>query len=131
MSSEVVETKASKIWLDDDIVWAIVKPGLNYTIEEAKKGTQTIIDLCKDIDHKIPLLVDLSEVLSIDKESREHFASQDVMSAIVLIVNSPLSRVIGNFFIGLNKLAVPCKIFSSSDAAVLWLRGYKNDRNWK
>jgi hypothetical protein len=37
-------------------------------------------------------------------------------------VANPLSRVIGNFFLGLSKTAFPLRLFSDTDNAIAWLR---------
>jgi hypothetical protein len=44
--------------------------------------------------------------------------------ATALIVDSPVGRIIGNFFIGMNKPGIPVKIFDSEDKAIQWLRGF-------
>jgi hypothetical protein len=44
------------------------------------------------------------------------------VSAFAIIIQSPLSRVIGNFFMGLNKPRVPARLFKSEKEAVKWLK---------
>ena len=44
--------------------------------------------------------------------------------AIALLVGSPLSRVIGNFFVGLNRSTFPLRLFTSEEEAIAWLRTF-------
>ena len=75
----------------------------------------------------IPVLVDIRESKGGSKESRAYFASEEagkIQSACALLVSSPLSRLIGNFFIGLNKTKFPTKLFSNEEEAITWLKTF-------
>src|ERR1700756_4774181 len=41
-----------------------------------------------------------------------------------ILIESPLSRIIGNFFMGLNKPSVPAKLFNNEQDAIAWLKQY-------
>lgn len=78
-------------------------------------------------DSPKPTLVLMQDVARVEREARAFFASEDYMrlcSQTALVVGSPVSRVIGNFFVGLNRPRYPNKIFDDPDLAVTWLRGY-------
>jgi len=49
------------------------------------------------------------------------FASYDATSRLALYVESSLSRVIANFFIGVSRPSVPTKVFTEMDDALRWL----------
>jgi hypothetical protein len=44
---------------------------------------------------------------------------------VALLVGSPVTRVIGNFFIGLNKPRWPVRLFRSESDALAWLGGHQ------
>ena len=70
-------------------------------------------------------LVLMQDVARVDREARMLFASDAYLRLTcqtALVVSSPVSRVIGNFFIGLNCVKYPCKIFDDQARAVAWLR---------
>jgi hypothetical protein len=74
-----------------------------------------------------PTMVLMQDMARVDREARACFASEEYMrlcSQTALVVGSPVSRVIGNFFVGLNRPKYPCKIFDDAELAVTWLRGY-------
>jgi hypothetical protein len=79
------------------------------------------------VDAPTPALVMMQEVARVDREARAFFASEEIQrlsSQTALVVGSPVSRVIGSFFIGLNRLKYPCKVFEDTAVAVEWLRGF-------
>lgn len=78
------------------------------------------------VDSPKPALVLIQDVARVHREARALFASEAYLrlsSQTALVVGSPVSRVIGSFFIGLNRLKYPCKIFDDPEPAVAWLRG--------
>ncbi len=126
MNAEIIETSASRLWLDEDgILRAVNHPGCHFDLQSALENTQTARSLLAG--RKAPIAVDLRGTLSISKEVREYYSSSEGMDdtlATALIVDSPVGRIIGNFFIGMNKPGIPVKIFDSEDKAIQWLRGF-------
>jgi hypothetical protein len=71
--------------------------------------------------------VDSRNIKSISKEARKHFSTNGRTTKIncfALIIDSPLSRIIGNFFMGLNKPEIPARLFTSETEAISWLKQY-------
>ena len=126
MKGEVIETRTQKIWLGEEgILYTKVLPGAELTLAEAQKITEAEFKLAGG--QKRPLFVDIRLVKSITREAREHFAGESVqrfVSAVALCIQSPLSRVIGNFFMGYNRPLFPTRLFTSEDEAIDWLRGF-------
>jgi hypothetical protein len=72
-----------------------------------------------------PFLMDIRNARSLSREARAFYASAEVaevFSATALVVSSPLSRAIGNFFLGFNRPAMPTRLFESEAEALAWLR---------
>jgi len=79
---------------------------------------------------KTRVLIDMSKVTEIVKDARDYFANErtaSIQRATALVVNSPVSRVIGNFFIGLNKPITPTQLFTDPHKAIKWLHTFSND----
>jgi hypothetical protein len=94
-------------------------------LEDAKENVATVKKLIKG--KKCPFFVDISKVLSVDRDARIYYVDEierGPISAVALLVGSPLSKVIGNFFIGLNRGSAPCKLFTSETKAIEWLKGF-------
>lgn len=102
-----------------------VRPGSEIGLNEAKGNTQAVIDISGGANY--PIFVDIREIKSISKEARDHFSMRGRkpnVTAIAMLVSSPLSRIIGNFFLGLNKPTVPTKMFTSEIDAIAWMLRY-------
>ena len=119
-----IEVRAFTTWIDEnDICVTKVKPNAVIEVEDAIDNSTSVKKLS---DGKIyPMLVNLIEIKSISKEAQDHFSMQGRtpgVSAIGLLIKSPVSSIIGNFFLGLNKSAVPTKLFTNEGKAKAWLK---------
>lgn len=75
---------------------------------------------------KYLILVDGRVDLSVSKEARA-FAAQtknDGSTASAFIITSTANKLIGNFYININKPDKPTKIFSSEEKAIEWLSSF-------
>jgi hypothetical protein len=113
-------------WDPAGFVRAVVLPDARLTLDDALAIADARQQLCPDC--KCAFLLDIRHVRSADKECRAYGTSSDTSThptAMALLVKSPVSRVIGNFYIGLNKPLYPTKLFTSEESAVEWLQGYR------
>ena len=91
-----------KIWLrEDGIVQIVVCPGLNILWWTREKVWQASFKVSKG--QRRPMLVDSRNLKSMDRAARQEMAAfEEIMSAAILI-NSAVSRMIGNVFINFSK----------------------------
>lgn len=126
LNKNVVEVSKFYTWMGDDgIARTVVKQQADISLEDAQENTKAIEMLYEG--EKFPLLIDTRQVKYISKEARDHFSIGDratVLNSFALLVGSPLSRIIGNFFMGLNKPSVPMRLFTSEKEALKWLKQY-------
>lgn len=126
MENKVIETRTSKIWLDEDgILYNIITPGAEQNLDDAVENTSTYVQITNGKQY--PLFVDLRAAKSITRDARAHFAGEDTgrsASCVALMIGSPVSKVLGNLFMKLNTTVYPVKLFTSEDAAVAWLKGF-------
>jgi hypothetical protein len=113
-------------WMGEDgICRTKAKPQAEITIKEALENSIAVNGFFKD--KKFPLLVDSRNVKSMSRDARNYFSTngrETKINSFAILVKSPLSRVIGNFFMGLNKPEVPAKLFDNEDKAVEWLKNF-------
>ena len=79
------------------------------------------------VDEPKPTMVLMQDIARVDREARALFASDfydRLCSQSALVVGSPVSRVIGNFFVGLNRPKHLFRIFDDPALATAWLRGF-------
>jgi hypothetical protein len=130
MNKKVIKTRTSKIWEEDGILHCKLNPGIDVDLEDAKE-IMNVSSLFRR-GRSIPVLGDLSEVRSISHESREYLSGEEatsIASSLAIITGTPISKIIGNFLIGINKPPYPVKLFTSQEKAIKWLRTFvKNER---
>lgn len=125
MKEKIVETRAFQTYIKDGICYTTVKPGVVVDVEDAKENTLVVRSLSGD--NIFPILVDLRLINHITKEARDHFSMRERkpgVNAIAMLVKSPVSKIIGNFFLGLNKPTVPTQLFNTEARALKWLEEY-------
>jgi len=118
-----VVTRTARIWVDaDGIMRHVCTAGSEHALADAEEAVAAYGRIWGGVLR--PLVVDLSTVKSIDRAARIHYSTQSFpyVSAVALVVGSPLSRMIGNFFLGLNPSTLPVKLFRSEPQAEAWLR---------
>ena len=117
-------TKTAKIWICEEEIFHIsCLPGSVHRLEEALENMAVFPAEGKD---ELPVLADIRHVKAIEREAREVYRNRDKynmqVSALAILVGSPLSRAIGNFFIGLSRMPMPTRLFTSESDAVQWLK---------
>lgn len=113
-------------WMGEDgIARTKVKPKVEITLEDAIENTKAVTSFYKD--KKFPILIDSRGIKSMSREAREHFSARGRDSktcAYGIVIKSPLSRVVGNFFLGINNPVVPTRLFDNEEKAIEWLKNH-------
>ena len=129
MIDAIIETQSAKIWLDTDGIIRLVSLGSHgeglapaeenwLAVDQARRGKRR------------PLFGDIRKTGPVDAEGRKFYANiegKDLITAVALLVESPISRVVGSLFLGLNRPPVPIRIFTSEQMALEWLRDFLED----
>ena len=108
--------------LERGFVLARLDEGAVMHLEDARE--------CLDATWKVagekrrPVLVDMTRMAGEDRAARLYFVSDEAVnkySAVALLVASPVSRVIGTFFLRLSEHKVPTRLFTDEAEAARWL----------
>lgn len=94
-------------------------------LQDAKENVAAVKTLAGN--KRVPVLVDITGSRGITKEARDYFSSNEVneiQSACALVVGTLLARLIGSFFLGLNKTKFPVQLFTDKDDAEEWLKTF-------
>lgn len=125
---DAIEVKGYFTWMGQDgIARTCVKPGIDITLEHAMENTNAVSSFFKG--KKYPILIDSRGIGSMSYEARRHFSvrGRDTKTcAFGIIIGSTVSRVLGNFYLGINKPAVPTKLFDNEEEATEWLKQFLN-----
>jgi hypothetical protein len=126
MTATTVEVPDGSISLGEDgILRAWAAPGTEETLDNARLHLEVI---CRLADGgRPPILVDLRNIKSTTRDARKLYGSGEFAACVcaaALVVGSAVSRVIGNFYLGLNKSEYPTRLFSEESEALDWLRTF-------
>lgn len=125
-SEGVVVTRTEKIWLGDDgIIRAVCHPGLVTSLEDAQTNVRAFAQVAGG-RRRLGVIDIRPHAAGVTREAREYYAGPEnakVVLAVALLVRSGVGRLIGNFFLGINRTTFPLKLFGEPEPALEWLRG--------
>ena len=125
------QTSTQTLYWDtaENIVWGELDstPQTLQTAEENIDAQARVRDaLGKEMTR---VVIDMRQTVQITREARNYYASErtaSIQRATALLIESPLSAMIANFFMGLNKPLSPTRMFTSEDKAIAWLREHSD-----
>lgn len=126
MEVEQLVTRTNTVWLGEDGIARVIHvPGAEVTQVDAQETMTAYLKLNKG--KRCPLFIDTSTMKSLARAARHYYASEEaarVASAVAIIVGTPVSKVLGNFYLGLSNPHLPTRLFTDEDKALEWLKGY-------
>lgn len=95
------------------------------SLEAAQEILEAVQAICGE--KKYPMLSRNLGVRAISKEERHFYMNikNGPVTAVAMLISNPFERILGNFFMGINKISVPCKLFTEEEAALTWLNQFK------
>jgi hypothetical protein len=122
-SAEIIHPKF-RMWLrTDGIVQLVWRTAVVMNLDDAIAATSAMTTLTGG--RRSPLLVDIHDAGSMDRPARSEFAHRgDLVMAVALVVATPLSRAMGNFFIAISKPVAPTRLFDDESTAIVWLKEF-------
>ena len=121
----VIETRTERLWLHPEgYVLAEVRPGLVADLNDAVVNVEAVGQLAAG--RRLPVLLDMrAHATSATRECREYYAgaeAQVVNLAVAMLVRSNISRILGNFFLGLNNSSGSTRLASRFACSPTWTR---------
>jgi hypothetical protein len=124
--AHATEVTCFHCWIrEDGIACTKVKKGSEVTVEYARENSNAVNTLLKE--KKRPLLIDSRGIKSMTRDARNQFSTKGRETqtlAFGIVIGSQVSKVIGNFFMGINKPAVPTRLFDNEEGAIQWLKQF-------
>ena len=113
-----------RVWLrSDGIVQLVWARGTAIVLEDAIAAIEAMAQLTGG--RRSPLLVDTHDTGPQDRPARTEFTRRDdLVSAVALIVGTPLSRMMGDFFVSVSRPVAPTRLFDNEESAVAWLQEF-------
>jgi hypothetical protein len=121
------EEKYVHLEIEESILIGTYKKGLRITLPIAKSIVESRLKFTNN--EEMPALVYNQGVVSMDKLARDFLSSIDGVKGLkagAIILDSPFTSLLSNFFIKVNKPKIPARTFTSKAAALKWLEQFKN-----
>lgn len=123
MSDHLTTEKTEVHLLEPGIIENIVKPGASIEAEDIQQLKEKNVELSHG--EKYVVLVSSGHLSSISKEARELTASKEFAQntlAKALLVESLGHRIVGQFYLKINKPHIKTRLFTDRTIALIWLR---------
>lgn len=113
----------------EDLVWATAKP-IAQDVTQAREMVGRIRQIAREKGHKVRLVVDLRNMRSMSRDVRLLYQSDENAASLIgvaLLIDSGISRVLGNFIMGLDKGELVTRLFTTEQDAIAWLDRLADD----
>ena len=124
MTANAAENDFALFWIDKGIIFFEYKQDIIIDLEAAKKIVEDRIK-CQQ-GKAYPAFADCRGLKEINRDGREYLAKQgsNLIKACALLSSSVVHRTIGNFYLSINKPAIPTKLFNEENHALAWLQQF-------
>lgn len=119
-------TATATFELAGDRMLATFVPRAHVTAADAREHMAVMRELTGG--RRVDVIVDTRRVASQDRGARALYAGEEASAftrACAIVVESPVSRIIGSFFMRFNKPRYPTRLVRSIAEAEAWLRSVK------
>ena len=102
-------------------IHAVMRPGCEMHLADAQENVAAIFAF---VGRAMPVLVDMRGIRSQSREARLYFEGPQAelaTRAVALLIGSPVSRVLANFFMRVRPQRIPTRLFTSEVDALAWL----------
>jgi hypothetical protein len=120
-TAEII-TRTATVRLDArGFVHIVVTPSAEQHLADALENIEAVRQLSRE--SPLPILVDMRRVKSIDNAAHERYRDGHTPAprAMALLVASPLSRIIANYFTTMFEGPIPTRVFTSELDAMGWI----------
>ncbi|MGB3586269.1 MAG: hypothetical protein WBA23_07010 [Tunicatimonas sp.] len=121
MENQVYENDFISIQFCNGVLHAQYKVAI-INLAIAEEATAYRLDITEG--RKIASIVDISNVKHVDKDARTFFASSKAgkdLLALAVVLNNPVTRMMGNFFVKFYRPEYPFRFFTNSTEATEWI----------
>lgn len=121
MDNKSFENEYAKFWIEAGIVFFVYKENSSIDLNAARQIVQDRIQFQKQFEY--PVYCDIRGMKRADKAARDFLAQEGSLytKVVAILVDSPMTKIIGNFYLGLNKPTTPTKMFTDKQEALDYL----------
>ena len=120
------ENQFAEFWVENGILHFIYKPGVVLNLEAAKTIVADRIALQNGRSY--PVFCDMRGIKDSNKEARDYLAKEGsaLVTAVGVIIESPVTKIMVNFYLSINKPITPTRMFTDKALALEFLDLHRN-----
>jgi len=127
VSDKVVETPTARQWLGSDgMVRHVLRDGAVLDLPAARLNLRAVVTVSEG--QRLPMVAVVTGLASATRQVRQFYAgaeAAEAVSCVAMVTGSAVSRVIGNFFVALNRPQAPTRMFGTLEQALVWAASHK------
>lgn len=123
--NKIEHSKSTCELIEPRVIEVIVKDNASLEVDDIIEIREANQVLAKG--GKYVVLLESGFNTSLSKEAREESSKKEygeTRKAMAFVINSLSQRIVGNFFIQMNKPPTPTKIFTSKKEALTWAKSH-------
>jgi len=122
---EFIENDFAKFWIENNILYFVYKQGTKMNLEAAKRVVADRLKVQKGVSY--PVYCDMKGVKDSDKPARDYLAKEgsELVTAVAVVIDSPVTRIMLNFYLNINGPITPTRMFTEKDKALEYLATFK------
>jgi len=130
MTNDKIELAVATIWkAESGVVHMVFKATESHDIDDAHQVVAAHNELA--CGERTGVLCDLRAAKAgADRAARAYYVSEEsarYKTAMAMLVDSPLQRMLGNIFFRMNRPPYPSQMFGDEDAALAWLASFEKE----
>jgi hypothetical protein len=125
MSNSEIVLPTHRVARRDDGIIVIEQFEQEQTLADAEASVRAMLKL--NGGRPAPVLVDIRKGPRVSTEIQNYYGSEEVggmLKAQALLMGNAMTRMLGNFFLGLRRAKTPVKLFTSEAEAIEWLKTF-------
>jgi hypothetical protein len=113
----------------NDILVVLPEEGFKDTADASRLTVAALREYAGKLGRRCGLVIIAGNLLAQEPESRRVYAENivpDLFYGIAMVVNNPISRIIGNLGLRLGAMQVPITLVDTVEAGIAWLDGRRS-----
>ena len=124
MKSDYFQNDFAEFWIEENILFFIYKPNVTINLQGAKQIVADRLRVQKGVSY--PVFCDMRGIKDSDKPARDYLAKEGsaLVKAVGVFTDSPVTRIMANFYLTISRPLVPTKMFTDKNNALEFLKPY-------
>lgn len=124
-----IDTRVARVFIAEDGIFEVqMHEGVSIGVPEITEVLDAQMELIRDTP-RVLALIDARPVRSMTRAAQRETARPDIAArtdALAILIRSPVSRLLGNFFMAIIRADYPTRMFEDDVAARAWLLAHRD-----